>query len=118
MQEAEAKESEQALAEARERGILGAERTLEAVIENRVHLLIVPDVPYQRVWRCRGSGRVFAQQAKAAAECRDDGLEEVPLADTLPRLAEDYGMDLRFVSGESDVRLREELGGLAGLLRW
>lgn len=118
VRDAEANESEEALANARENGVLGAERTLEAVIENRVHLLIVPDVPYQRVWRCRGSGRVFAQQTKAAEECRDDGLEEVPLADTLPRLAEEYGMDLRFVSGESDVRLREELGGLAGLLRW
>ena len=118
VRDAEAAESAQALAEARENGVLGADRTLAAVIENRVHLLIVPDVPYQSVWRCRGSGRVFAQRDAAAAECRDDGLEEVPLADALPRLAEEYGMDLRFVSGESDAKLREELGGLAGLLRW
>ncbi len=118
VREAEAAEAEEALAGARERGVLGAERTLAAVNENRVHLLIVPDVPYQTVWRCRGSGRVFALQPDAEAECRDDGLEQVPLADTLPRLAEDYGMELRFVSGESDARLREELGGLAGLLRW
>ncbi len=115
---AEAAEADEALAEAQERGVLGAERTLAAVNENRVHLLIVPDVPYQTVWRCRVSGRVFARRPDAESECRDDGLEQVPLADTLPRLAEDYGMELRFVSGESDARLREELGGLAGLLRW
>lgn len=115
---AEAGEADEALDSARENGVIGAARTLEAVNENRVHLLVVPDVPYQQVWRCQGSGRLFAERSPAAAECEDDGLESLPFADALPQLVADFGMDLRFVSGESDRRLREEMGGLAGLLRW
>jgi len=118
VREAEEAEAAADLARAEESGVLGADATLEAVNENRVHLLIVPDVPYQEVWRCPDTGRVFASQERAAAECVGEGPERVPLADALPQLAETYGMDLRFVSGEPDRRLREELGGLAGLLRW
>ena len=115
---AEEAEASADLARAKEEGVVGAEPTLGAVNESRVHLLIVPDVPYQEVWRCRDTGRVFATRERGAAECDGAGLEPLPLADALPRLAQDHGMELRFVSGDADRRLREELGGLAGLLRW
>ncbi len=118
VREAEEAEAAEDLQRAEESGVVGADATLEAVNENRVHLLIVPDVPYQEVWRCPDTGRVFATRERAAAECLGAGPKALPLADALPQLAETYGMDLRFVSGEPDRRLREELGGLAGLLRW
>ncbi|HZW28729.1 MAG TPA: VLRF1 family aeRF1-type release factor [Trueperaceae bacterium] len=118
IREAEEAEGAADLARAEEVGVRGAGPTLQAVNENRVHTLIVPDVPYQEVWRCRSSGRVFATRERAAGECGGEDLEPLPLADVLPRLAEDFGMELRFLSGEPDRRLREELGGLAGLLRW
>ncbi|HEX7038609.1 MAG TPA: hypothetical protein VF202_00690, partial [Trueperaceae bacterium] len=118
VREAEVAEAADALAKAERSGVSGAGPTLQAVSENRVHTLIVPDVPYQEVWRCKASGRVFATHERAAGECEGEDLEPVPLADALPRLAETYGMELRFLSGEPDRRLREELGGLAGLLRW
>lgn len=116
--EAEAVEAAEDLARAEESGVVGAGPTLQAVNEGRVHTLVVPDVPYQEVWRCKGSGRVYATRERAAGECLGEELEPVPLADALPRLAEAFGMELRFTSGEADRRLREDLGGLAGLLRW
>lgn len=116
--EAELAEGLVRLDEAVERGVLGLNLTLQAVNESRVHELIVPDVPYLDLWRCTTTGFVFGNRDAAISHCAGGAVDEVYLADLLPELAAAHGMELTFLSGEADRRLREEHGGLAGLLRW
>lgn len=118
VEEAERAEGEARLDEAVEKGVLGLNLTLAAVNDARVYLLILPDVPYVDVWRCSSSGHVFGNRESAEARCAGGAVERVALADVLPDLAEATGMELAFLSGEADRRLREEHGGLAGLVRW
>lgn len=115
---AEEDEVEALLDHARERGVWGSDTTLRAVDEGRVRTLIVPDVPYQPVFRCAGSGRVMASREAAVAECPEERIDEVPLADTLPELAVRHGLEIAFARGSADDRLMTTCEGLAGLLRW
>jgi hypothetical protein len=115
---AEEAEVDRLLDHARERGVWGSDTTLRAVDEGRVRMLIVPDVPYQTVFRCTGSGRVLASQAAASAVCPGEAIVEVPLADTLPELASKHGLELAFARGAADERLTSTCEGMAGLLRW
>lgn len=115
---AEEAEVDQLLDHARERGVWGLDTTLRAVDEGRVRMLIVPDVPYQTVFQCAGSGRVLASRAAASAVCPGEEIDEVPLADTLPELASKYGLELAFARGAADERLTSTCEGMAGLVRW
>ncbi|MFO7545941.1 MAG: hypothetical protein R6W77_10640 [Trueperaceae bacterium] len=115
---AEEAEADGLLDHARERGVWGSDTTLRAVDEGRVRMLIVPDVPYQPVFRCAGSGRVLASREAASAACPGEQIDEVPLADTLPELASRHGLEIAFARGAADERLTSTCEGLAGLLRW
>jgi len=115
---AEEAEVDELLDHVRERGVWGSDTTLRAVDEGRVRMLIVPDVPYQPVFRCAESGRVLASRAAASAACPGEDIDEVPLADTLPELASRHGLELAFAPGAADERLSSTCEGLAGLLRW
>lgn len=106
------------LDQALERGVWGLDPTLRAVDEGRVHTLIVPDVPDRSVFRCTGSGRLAASRDAATGACPGEEVEEVPLADVLPVLAERHGLALAFARGAADARLAHDADGLAGLLRW
>ncbi|WP_026234561.1 VLRF1 family aeRF1-type release factor [Calidithermus timidus] len=101
----------------RERGIWGLQGVLEALQEGRLHLLVVPWGLEVRVFRC-ASGRVELTREAAEAYCPGERLEEVSLKEILPALAQAYNVRLEIVRGEAEARLREELGGLAALVRW
>lgn len=116
--DAEREEGEARLNDAVERGVVGLSATLAAINEARVYLLVLPDVPYLEVWHCSASGHVFASSEAAETQCPGGAVEQVALADVLPDLAEATGMELIFITGDADRRLREDHGGLAGLVRW
>ena len=116
--EAELAEGEARLAKAIEKGVLGLNLTLGAVNESRVYELILPNVPYGDVWRCSTTGFVFGNSDAARSHCAGGAVEGTKLGDILPDLAAANGMELTFLSGDADRRLREDHGGLAGLLRW
>lgn len=118
VEQAEQEEGEARLDEAVEKGVLGLNLTLAAVNEARVYLLILPNVPYVDVWHCSSSGQVFGNRESAESRCVGGAVEQVALADVLPELAAANGMELIFLSGEADRRLREDHGGLAALVRW
>jgi len=90
---------------------------LEALQEGRLHLLVVPWSLEVRVFRC-ASGRVELTREAAEVYCPGEKLEEVSLKEVLPTLAQAYNLRLEIVHGEAETRLREEFGGLAGLVRW
>jgi hypothetical protein len=52
------------------------------------------------------------------AYCPGEKVEEVSLKEILPALAQAYNVRLELVHGETETRLHEEFGGLAGLVRW
>lgn len=101
----------------RERGIWGLQEVLEALQEGRLYLLAVPWNLGAKVFRCASGGVGLSREA-AEAFCPGEGLEEVPLKDALPALAQAYNVRLEIVHGEVEARLHEEFGGLAGLVRW
>ena len=101
----------------RERGIWGLQEVLEALQEGRLYLLAVPWNLGVKVFRCASGGVGLSREA-AEAFCPGEGLEEVPLKDALPALAQAYNVRLEIVHGEVEARLHEEFGGLAGLVRW
>lgn len=101
----------------RERGIWGLQGVLEALQEGRLHLLVVPWGLELRVFRC-ASGRVGLSREAAEAYCPGEKVEEVSLKEILPALAQAYNVRLELVHGETETRLHEEFGGLAGLVRW
>lgn len=116
--EAELTEGTARLDAAVEKGVMGLNLTLGAINEARVYELILPDVPYLDVWRCTTTGFVYGNRDAAQSHCDGGAVEQSKLADLLPELASATGLELTFLSGEADRRLREEHGGLAGLLRW
>lgn len=105
------------LHQANERGVRGLAETLEAVDEGRVYLLLVPSQPDVQVQRLERSGHVYAHGA-AKYSVTNEKVEQVALVDVLPDLAERNGMELRFVTGDEGEEWLQEMGGLAGLLRW
>lgn len=83
----------------------------------RLHLLVAPWKVESDVLRC-ARGLVVEDQAAAKAYCPGQATQEVALRDVLPDLAVAHGARLEFVHGESESRLLNEFGGLAGLSRW
>ena len=115
----EREEERNLLEEARERGVYGRERTLEALAEGRVYTLIVP-------WPFSGEVAWCDNCALAVSRTEEDGRCPYCGAETRPRRASDALLDLaeardariEFVRGENAEVLRRELGGLAGLTRF
>ncbi len=104
------------LDEAVEQNVTGLAKTLELVNEGRVYLLLVPSHPEVTVQRLPTSGQVFAHGAASFA-VPNEQVEEVELIEVLPHLVEEHGVELRFLTNSAEERL-QELGGMAGLLRW
>jgi peptide subunit release factor 1 (eRF1) len=107
---------EKLLAEARERGASGLDETLESLQEGRVYHLLVPWPTEERVRWCDPCGLAFSG-AKSCPYC-GSGTRERELVDVVLEMAEARGSRLEFVRGENADMLREELGGLAGLVRF
>jgi rubrerythrin len=107
---------EKLLAEARERDARGLDETLESLQEGRVHHLLVPWPAEERVRWCDPCGLAFSG-AKRCPYC-GSGTRERELVDVVLELAEARGTRLEFVRGENANALHDELGGLAGLVRF
>lgn len=69
-----------------------------------------------RLWQ--GEAEVLA--ATPASPTAPGKLDPPSLAlrDLLPELCEEYGVHVRFLTGEQATRLHDQMGGLAGLLRY
>lgn len=108
------------LAEIRESGVSGLDRTIEALqVENRVHHLVL-------LWDLEGEIRwsdddqmaiqdITRTESPSGAETRVR-----PLMDVLLDLAATRGARVDFLRGEDEntVTLRDEFGGVAGLTRF
>ncbi|MDF2702482.1 MAG: hypothetical protein K0S10_1426 [Rubrobacteraceae bacterium] len=104
------------LAEVREFGVSGLNETLGSLQEGRVHHLLVPWLSGERVRWCDFCGLA----STGAGRCPYCGSEtrERELVDAVLELAEARGTRLEFVRGDNADVLLEELGGLAGLVRF
>lgn len=115
----EREEERRLLAEARERGVYGRERTIEALAEGRVYALIVP-------WPFSGEVAWCDSCSLAVSRAGEDGRCPYCGKETRTRRAADALLDLagsrdariEFARGENAEVLRRELGGLAGLTRF
>jgi hypothetical protein len=108
------------LAEIRESGVSGLERTVEALqVENRVHHLAL-------LWDLEGEIRYSDDDQMAVQDITQtespSGAETRvrPLVDVLLDLAATRGARVDFLRGEDEhtVTLRDEFGGVAGLTRF
>ena len=111
------------LDEAQERGVYGLAATLKAAQEGRVsELLVERGGSGQRLWRgeagtLTGLPPIPASPGTpAASDTPETG--SLKLSDVLPELREQYGLHVRFLGGEQATRLHDQMGGLAGLLRY
>ncbi len=103
------------LAEIRETGVWGADKTVEALQMGRLDVWVLPWNLDTKLWRC-ANGAVGATQ-EAARRWGSDA-EEVELRLVVTPLAESLGTRLEFVRGEPEKTLVEEMGGMGGRLRW
>ena len=116
--------AEQALLdEAQERGVYGLAATLKAAQEGRVsELLVERGGSGQRLWRGEAGALTglpptpASPGTPAASDTPETG--SLKLSDVLPELREQYGLHVRFLGGEQATRLHDQMGGLAGLLRY
>lgn len=108
------------LAEIREGGVSGLERTLEALqVENRVHHLVV-------LWDLEGDIRWSDDDQLAIADITQEHSSSGaptrvrPLMDVLLDVAANYGARVDFLRGEDEnaTTLRDEFEGIAGLTRF
>lgn len=115
-QSAQDRRQERLLMEVRERGTSGLDNTLKFLQEGRVHQVLVPWLTEERVRWCDSCGFVFT----GAGRCPfcASGTRERELVDAVLELAEARGTRLEFVRGDNADVLREEFGGLAGLVRF
>lgn len=97
-------------------GTHGVEATLQALQQGRLHAVVAPADVDQQVWRGREHGIVAATREQV--EALGDAPEPVDLLAVLPELAESYAVRLDLVRGPDAERVRAELGGMGGLLRW
>jgi hypothetical protein len=114
----EREQEKRALATARERGVRSPEGTLKALQEGRLHQLLAP-------WPLEGDVRWCDACALATADGSDEscsycgGLTRMrTLASLIPDLATARRTRIEFVRGENAETLKEEFGGLAGLVRF
>jgi peptide subunit release factor 1 (eRF1) len=114
----ERRQEEQLLIAARERGVHGLQNTLEALQEGRVYHLLVP-WPLDREARwCYACATVSLDASEEVCPSCGGPTRARPLASVLLNLATDRGARIEFMSGENAENLREEFGGLAGLVRF
>jgi peptide subunit release factor 1 (eRF1) len=111
-------QEKRALAAARERGVRGPEDTLKALQEGRLHQLLAP-------WPLEGDVRWCDACTLATADGSDEscsycgGLTRMrALAGLIPELTTARRTRVEFVRGENAEILKEEFGGLAGLVRF
>ncbi|RDI95408.1 hypothetical protein DV704_07525 [Meiothermus sp. QL-1] len=98
-----------------ERGVAGLEQTLELLQQGRLHTLVAPWRPAGRVYQAQDGWVALSPEA---ARAHGEPIRELELKQVLPELTAAYGTRLELVRGPAEERLRQELGGLAGLLRW
>ncbi|PRX37220.1 hypothetical protein SAMN05216257_101239 [Meinhardsimonia xiamenensis] len=99
-----------------EPGPMGLEAVIDAIQFGRVDVVAVPFRTEAKIWHCPDSGLYGGTRAAAERYCAEP--VEVPLADHIFRLAENFGTRVEFVDGEAADRLREEFGGIAAHRRW
>ncbi len=109
------------LAEIRERGVRGPEETIKALQEeNRVHHLVV-------LWELEGEvrwsdadGLAIMDITQEKSPFSGEPTRVRPLTDVLVELASARGARLDFMRGENENTdtLRDEFGGIAGLVRF
>lgn len=110
------RQQERLLAEARERGVSGLDETLGSLQEGRVYHLLVPWASGERVGWCDACG--LASTGTETCPYCGGGTRERELVDVALELAEARGARVELVRGENADALREELGSLAGLVRF
>jgi peptide subunit release factor 1 (eRF1) len=114
----ERKQEEQILIAARERGVHGLQNTLEALQEGRVYHLLVPWPLDREVRWCDACATAFVDASEEVCPSCGGPTRARPLTSVLLNLATDRGARIEFMSGENAESLREEFGGLAGLVRF
>ncbi len=82
----------------------------------RIYLWVLPWRLDLEVHYCPEERFAAADPEAARAVC--PAPERRPLKDLVADLAEAYGARLEFVRGPAEDRLRDEFGGMAGLVRW
>jgi peptide subunit release factor 1 (eRF1) len=114
----EREQENRALATGRERGVCGLEDTLKALQEGRLHRLLAP-------WPLEGDVRWCDACALSSPEVSNEscpycgGPARVrTLAGLILGLATARRTRAEFVRGENAETLKEEFGGLAGLVRF
>lgn len=117
IEELEAQGDAQLLDTIADRGVLGVEECLVALQEGRVHQLAVPVSLTHTAYLDPTTEYVTAKKQQAAA-LGEQQAEAIDLAAKLPELAEKWGAQIEFVTGEQERRVLDEFGGLGGLKRW
>jgi hypothetical protein len=118
LEAAERAHEEQLLGQIREQpGGWGIGPTLESLQYGRVSVLVAPWSLPANIWRCP-EGWVGETAEEARILCPDTEPREVAMRDVIADLATDFGSRLEFVRGHQEQVLLNEMGGLAGLLRW
>jgi len=101
-----------------ESGLHGVGPCLQALQEGRLKTLVVSEHLKQSVFYST-DGEHVALRATAARDLDPRGeIEEVELADVLPRLTSRWGTRLECVRGDAAPRLEGEFGGMAGVRRY
>ena len=115
-EQAQNRRQQSLLVEAREHGVSGLNETIGSLQEGRVHLLLVPWLSGEHVRWCDFCGLAYVG-AQSCPYC-GSGTRERELVDAVLDLAEARGTGVEFVRGENADVLHEELGELAGLVRF
>ena len=109
------------LAQIRESGVRGPEETIKALQEeNRVyHLAVLWDLDGEVRWS-DADGLAIMDITQEESPYSGEPTRVRPLADVLVELAGERGARLDFMRGENENtdRLRDEFGGVAGLVRF
>lgn len=100
-----------------ERGVWGVSKCLTALQEGRLRLLVVPKTQNGYAYCDPNTGYVSLEKEQVDA-LGVAPAEEVDLSVKLPQLAEQWGAELQFVSGDVEKRIFEEFDGMGGLVRW
>jgi hypothetical protein len=107
------------LAQARERGVRGLKETLSALQdENRIyHLLVLWELEGDVRW-CDNDRLVIRDVAQEGCPYCGQQTRPRPLLEALMELGAARGARIEFLRGENAGTLREEFGGIAGLIRF
>lgn len=116
------RENEEALIEQiKRRGVCGLAETLTAWQGGRIETALLPLDSDIEVWRNPATGYVATTPEGAAADRPKPSAEppvRTELRDVVAALASQYDVDLAFATRHGVLRVREELEGIGGVLRW